>query len=728
MMDQYYVIQLLGKGSEGHVLKCQYKKTQEIVAIKRIEIDTPEKANTTLNEAYRLISLSKDPHPNIVPYKRVFIHKYPSAHTMNVCLVMEYCPNGDLQTAIQKYWAPRRERSSSQTRSSSPVISTSLTAQTQEGTRVQCMPESIIIKHMIDVCEGLSFLHDHGLIHRDLKPNNLFLSQLNTVKIGDFGTIRAHENGGQQDSLVLTMCGTPNFMSPEMLNNETYDFRTDLFSLGIILLQMLTGKSYNLINQLNADPNLLTDTLREEILSHEYNVELFGMMTELVSRVPSKRPTASECLKRLKKLQSNAEQSGDITFTNCNTIKLFQENFDSIWLHILRFLDCVDLYHTIMTVDKRFYKLSQNDQVIWKPLCQGRLGDKLNVKQETKFNNSFTIKNLLSKKNSVVLSNPPSQSHQNVSYKKQLEWYVLHMESCIKKRIKSTMGMRLLHEIRPNQLDETARLLAQSYEKHPMYYYILTGIWIDQDIDRYHETVLNQQNENKNESNQSSVAVPVVTDATVSITSETIQANRAMKSLTKGQLESLEAIMKEILSTVIKYGRVWVVTLHDRYNQSHVVATCLWQNVYNNVLGQKIRNRVLKSVGTLIGLGPAAVLRLFRVLDWQEACYNKIMSQSNANGENHCWKLYALATSPSERCQGYANQVLQPVIKSANEDQYPCYTTVTDVTNLTFFLRMGFVIVGSKNNKKNAKKQNDPFESAVFYVMRRTDTIYVHCN
>jgi NIMA (never in mitosis gene a)-related kinase len=713
-MDQYHVIQLLGKGSEGHVLKCQYKKTQEFVAIKRIEIDSTEKANMTLNEAYRLLSLSNESHPHIVPYKRVFLHKYPAAHTMFVCLVMEYCPYGDLQTAINRYWN-KRERSPS-THSSQEL----------ERTKFQPIGESVIIRWMIDICEGLNFLHEHGLIHRDLKPNNLFISSTkssskNVIKIGDFGTIRAHEGG--QGSLILTLCGTPNFMSPEMLNHQTYDNRTDLFSLGIILLEMLTGQSIMLTNELNNDYNLFQKLEKNITEIYGYNIGLFELMRDLVSINPSKRPTAAECLKRLTRLQIQSDNVVLPLFTKeSNIITKFD---DSLWLHVFQFFDISDLYTSIMLSNKRFYALSQNNDTIWKPLCEKKLGQ-------------------------IVVQ----KKVQVLPYKEQLYQYYQHQKNCISNRKRSMLGGRLVHEMRPTQIKEVAHLLAMSYQKHPMYHYIFTGRWVDEDIDHYHDMVLSQYYDSesvvekvqeKPTEKPKLVVTPahtvpkVITDNTVAVTAESIQAARLLTPLTPEQMEGLQMIMLEMVKITIMYGRVWVLTQYDRYSQSRVVCVSLWQSIYNNCLYSKLRKKSVKSVPLLRKIGMKAMIRLSKVLEWNEHVYNKTLErerqarQKLSSDDVGSWTLCALASLPDQRNQGFASQVMQPVLKAANEDQYPCYATITDVSNLSFFLRLGFVIIDTNRSRQRSsvrvsRKNTTDMDAMPYFIMKRTDDIYVHNN
>jgi serine/threonine protein kinase len=76
-MDQFSIMKLLGRGHEGQVVLASNKKTNEQVAIKRIEFDSLEKANETLEEAWRLTKLY---HKNIVQYKQIFMHKYPTKY------------------------------------------------------------------------------------------------------------------------------------------------------------------------------------------------------------------------------------------------------------------------------------------------------------------------------------------------------------------------------------------------------------------------------------------------------------------------------------------------------------------------------------------------------------------------------------------------------------------------------------------------------------------------
>jgi len=105
--------------------------------------------------------------------------------------------------------------------------------------RDETLPATTAIELVCRVAEALDFAHGHGIIHRDIKPANLMRTGPDTVKIMDFGLARLAEASLTQDGTLL---GTPSYMSPEQIRGETLDGRTDLFSLGVVLFEMLTGQ------------------------------------------------------------------------------------------------------------------------------------------------------------------------------------------------------------------------------------------------------------------------------------------------------------------------------------------------------------------------------------------------------------------------------------------------------------------------------------------------------
>jgi serine/threonine-protein kinase len=105
----------------------------------------------------------------------------------------------------------------------------------------QPLSEDQILDIVIQVAMGLDYAHEHGIIHRDVKPSNIMMIRDGHVKITDFGIARmASSNVKTQTGMVL---GSPKYMSPEQVMGQTLDLRSDIFSLGVMLYELLTGKT-----------------------------------------------------------------------------------------------------------------------------------------------------------------------------------------------------------------------------------------------------------------------------------------------------------------------------------------------------------------------------------------------------------------------------------------------------------------------------------------------------
>ena len=103
----------------------------------------------------------------------------------------------------------------------------------------QPFPVSRVLKLMEQVCSALDFAHQHNVVHRDIKPANLMLTSDDVVKITDFGTAKILQFGTAQTAHVM---GTPSYMSPEQVKGKPVDGRSDIFSLGVILYELMTGE------------------------------------------------------------------------------------------------------------------------------------------------------------------------------------------------------------------------------------------------------------------------------------------------------------------------------------------------------------------------------------------------------------------------------------------------------------------------------------------------------
>ena len=133
----------------------------------------------------------------------------------------------------------------------------------------QPFPVSRVLKLMEQVCSALDFAHQHNVVHRDIKPANLMLTPDDTVKITDFGTAKILQFGTAQTSHVM---GTPSYMSPEQVKGKAIDGRSDIFSLGVILYELMTGEKpfpgqnittviYKIINEEPIPPRSLDSSI-----------------------------------------------------------------------------------------------------------------------------------------------------------------------------------------------------------------------------------------------------------------------------------------------------------------------------------------------------------------------------------------------------------------------------------------------------------------------------------
>jgi len=151
-------------------------------------------------------------------------------------------------------------------------------------------PESRYFVHQILL--GCKYLHDNKIIHRDLKLGNVFLNDSMEVKIGDFGLATKVDYDGERKK---TLCGTPNYIAPEVLGKKGHSYEVDVWSIGCILYTLLVGK-----------PPFETQTLKDtytRIKKNEYHIPsrigplARNLIQKLLQHEPTKRPSVAEILK-----------------------------------------------------------------------------------------------------------------------------------------------------------------------------------------------------------------------------------------------------------------------------------------------------------------------------------------------------------------------------------------------------------------------------------------------
>ena len=200
VMDNKNKPRILGSGSYGQVYLCINRINKKYFAIKHMDKSRLNKALKTLAGIYTEIDLqSRISHPNIVQLL------YVQESKISFDLVMECAFYGSLFDFIRKN---------------------------------KCLSEEISFKYFMQVVNAIYFLHQNDLIHRDIKPENLLLYDNNNVKLCDFGWC-VGLNGGERG----TFCGTTEYMAPEMVNQKVYSKEIDIWSLGVLLYEMLHGYS-----------------------------------------------------------------------------------------------------------------------------------------------------------------------------------------------------------------------------------------------------------------------------------------------------------------------------------------------------------------------------------------------------------------------------------------------------------------------------------------------------
>ncbi|MBA0860365.1 hypothetical protein Goshw_016888 [Gossypium schwendimanii] len=219
LVGDYILGPRIGSGSFAVVWRSRHRQNGLEVAVK--EIDKKLLSSKVSESLLKEISiLSTINHPNI-------IQLFEAIETEDrIFLVLEYCDGGDLAAYIQRYGKVSEE----------------------------------VARHLMrQLAAGLQVLQEKHLIHRDLKPQNLLLTKGSTpqLKIGDFGFARSLT----PENLADTLCGSPLYMAPEIIQNKKYDAKADLWSVGAILFQLVTGKPpFDGNNQLQLFQNILRST------------------------------------------------------------------------------------------------------------------------------------------------------------------------------------------------------------------------------------------------------------------------------------------------------------------------------------------------------------------------------------------------------------------------------------------------------------------------------------
>jgi serine/threonine-protein kinase len=204
---RYEILGSLGKGGMGAVYRARDQRLDEVVALKVLRTDVLQE-DPTLRERFKqeLRLARKVTHRNVLR-----THDFDEADGVPY-ISMEYIEGVTLKDLIQNKGA---------------------------------LPAGVGLRIAKQMCQGLDAAHRQGVVHRDIKPQNmLILPETGELKIMDFGIARVSEvKGGEASGLTTagTVMGTPDYMPPEQAQGRPADFRSDIYSLGIVLFEIFTG-------------------------------------------------------------------------------------------------------------------------------------------------------------------------------------------------------------------------------------------------------------------------------------------------------------------------------------------------------------------------------------------------------------------------------------------------------------------------------------------------------
>lgn len=258
MDEKYQRIRVLGKGSFGKAYLVKNTEADELCVVKQMETSmmTKKEKEEAVKEA---MLLKRMDHKNIVRFQEVFMTRKG-----RLCIVMDYADGGDLHAEIKR----------------------------RNG---QLIAEANILEWFVQICFALKHVHERKVLHRDLKTQNIFLMATGQVKLGDFGIARVLDATKTADQFAKTMVGTPYYLSPEIIEDRPYNFKSDVWSLGVVLYEMTT-----LQHPFDADSLVILAT---KILNDQYpppapmySDELHGLIKVMLSKTAAVRPAVKEIM------------------------------------------------------------------------------------------------------------------------------------------------------------------------------------------------------------------------------------------------------------------------------------------------------------------------------------------------------------------------------------------------------------------------------------------------
>ncbi|GHO66657.1 hypothetical protein KSC_055490 [Ktedonobacter sp. SOSP1-52] len=255
-LGDYQLTRRLGQGGMSVIYLAKWLSTQpRFVAVKILRPPRRENAEdfATFRERFRREAriIARLRHPHIVP-----IYDYGEEDDL-AYIVMQY-EKSSLEEVLKTRGSLSLERTST---------------------------------YLAQICEALDYAHDKGIIHRDLKPSNILLDENNQAVLADFGISRIRISNNPYDQVTLTgtdiVLGTPAYMAPEMFRTREFDYSVDIYALGIILYEMLSGD----LPFKGREIDLMEQHERKPLPSlYERHFKIPRAVDQVLSKAAAKRP------------------------------------------------------------------------------------------------------------------------------------------------------------------------------------------------------------------------------------------------------------------------------------------------------------------------------------------------------------------------------------------------------------------------------------------------------
>ena len=261
LAEKYYVESLIGSGATSRVYRAEHTQMKRPAAIKMLKSNLITDAQSKLRFDQEARAVSSLAHPNLVT-----IYDVGVAPRGEPYIIMEYLEGESLTDILE---------------------------------RVGHLEIEAALRIFIQTTDALTHAHKRGVIHRDLKPSNLMLVETDSgetaIKIVDFGLAKLKTLTGEHQKLTKTgeVFGSPFYMSPEQCTGKKVDVRTDIYSLGIVIYQALTGRppflgknSIDVIRKQLKDP---VPTFREANPNLSLPREVEAVVLKCLSKIPDER-------------------------------------------------------------------------------------------------------------------------------------------------------------------------------------------------------------------------------------------------------------------------------------------------------------------------------------------------------------------------------------------------------------------------------------------------------